>query len=63
MNNKYNGYYNERGFWVPFAIGGLAGGALGYGIANNNSQNKNYPVYVNRPPYMMMQPPFMPYYY
>ncbi len=63
MNNKYNGYYNERGFWVPFAIGGLAGGALGYGIANNN-QNKNYPVYVNRPPYIMNpMMPITPYYF
>lgn len=65
-NNNVGGYYDERGFWVPFVVGGLAGGALGYGIANNNflSNNGYYPAprpcCMPRPmPYPM---PFQPYY-
>ncbi len=41
-------YYNEddRFFLAPFLIGGLAGGALGYGIAtNNNNKQQYYPIY------------------
>ena len=30
----------ERFFWAPFVVGGLAGTALGYGIANNNQINR-----------------------
>ena len=30
---------DERFFWAPFVVGGLAGTALGYGIANNNQIN------------------------
>ena len=30
---------DERFFWAPFLVGGLAGTALGYGIANNNELN------------------------
>ena len=51
----------DRFFWAPFVVGGLAGTALGYGIANNNQLNNNnndngqpccggyyyYPVYQN----------------
>lgn len=33
---------DERFFWAPFVVGGLAGTALGYGIANNNQINHNY---------------------
>ena len=35
-------YYNEddRFFLAPFLIGGLAGGALGYGIATNNNNKR-----------------------
>ena len=65
-NNMYrasqpaNGYAQyttddgERFFWAPFVVGGLAGTALGYGIANNNQINNGnkpccgggfYPVY------------------
>ncbi len=40
----------ERFFLAPFLVGGLAGTALGYGIANNN--RPPYPMY----PPMMMQP-------
>lgn len=42
----------ERFFFAPFVLGGLAGTALGYGIANNN--RPPYPVYY--PPMMMPQP-------
>ena len=30
---------DDRFFLAPFLIGGLAGTALGYGIANNNQMN------------------------
>jgi len=43
---------DDRFFLAPFLVGGLAGTALGYGIANNNQLNNNqccgggfYPVY------------------
>lgn len=39
----------ERFFLAPFLVGGLAGTALGYGIANNN-----------RPPYPMYPPMIYP---
>lgn len=41
-----NVYYNEddRFLLAPFLLGGLAGGALGYGIATNNKQ-QYYPMY------------------
>ena len=58
MYNNYPNsttYYNEddRFFLAPFLVGGLAGTALGYGIANNNQINNQpmmypvpmYPVY------------------
>ncbi len=67
-NNSSNaGYYDERGFWIPFVVGGLAGGALGYGVANNNflSNNNNYnsfprpyPVFCPGPGCMMPYPYF-----
>ena len=46
---------DERFFLAPFLVGGLAGTALGYGIANNN-QNQGYyyppyPVYPVYPTY------------
>lgn len=54
-------YYgdDERFFWAPFVVGGLAGTALGYGLANNNQMNNqpiayyfpNYPVYPSYPVY------------
>lgn len=41
--NDYNMYQTgndgERFFLAPFLVGGLAGTALGYGIANNNQLN------------------------
>ena len=56
-----NGYYNEiyqegndeRFLLAPLVVGGLAGTALGFGIANNNQ--------LNRPQCCTM--PMMPYYY
>ena len=62
--SNYQGSYisdnnDERFFFAPFLIGGLAGTALGYGIANNNQLNNSYyqpypmypvyPVYPNYP--------------
>ena len=56
-SNGYAQYTTEDGerfFWAPFVVGGLAGTALGYGIANNNQINNGnkpccgggfYPVY------------------
>lgn len=37
----YTGNEDERFFLTPFLVGGLAGTALGYGIANNNQINGN----------------------
>lgn len=53
MNSNSSNYQNyvysndgERFFWAPFVVGGLAGTALGYGIANNNQiNNMNKPYY------------------
>ncbi|MBQ8132231.1 MAG: hypothetical protein IJ193_07050 [Bacilli bacterium] len=49
------GQDGERFFWAPFVVGGLAGTALGYGIANNNQINQGYyphPYYQPYPVYM-----------
>lgn len=65
-NNSNLGYYDERGFWIPFVVGGLAGGALGYGIANNNFLSNNpVPVPYGYPPPRPCcgRPPYMPYPY
>lgn len=43
----------DRFFLAPFLVGGLAGTALGYGIANNNQ--------INHPAYYPMVP--VPIYY
>ena len=45
---------DERFFWAPFVFGGLAGTALGYGLANNNQINNGpmyYPMYPMGPVY------------
>lgn len=55
VNEMFNPTDN-RFFFAPFLVGGLAGTALGYGIANNNQLNNGkgpiygplYPIY---PPY------------
>ena len=44
---------DERFFWAPFVVGGLAGTALGYGIANNNQ--------INNQGYYYPQPMYYPY--
>lgn len=49
VNGNVVGQDGERFFLAPFLVGGLAGTALGYGIANNNQ--------INHPP--MMYPPMM----
>lgn len=64
MNNysdpyMMNGNEEDRFFFAPFLIGGLAGTALGFGIANNNQMNNGsyyqpypmYPVYPMYPTY------------
>lgn len=63
-SNTYTTYStdDDRFFWAPFVVGGLAGTALGYGIANNNQINGKqccqgampYPVYYQ--PYQPYQP-------
>ena len=58
-------YPNEqRGLFFPFVVGGLAGTALGYGIANNNYNRP--PVYYQPYYYQPYYPPYQmsgPYYY
>lgn len=51
FNTNNNGFVQEddRFFFAPFLVGGLAGTALGYGIANNN-QIKNGGYYMPPPP-------------
>ena len=71
MYNNYQGSYmdgyqnpymgnsdDERFFLAPFLVGGLAGTALGYGIANNNQMNNGsyYPPYPVYPVYPVYQP-------
>ena len=56
INPNYASQEDERFFWAPFVVGGLAGTALGYGIANNNQINHQpyypmYPVYPVYPSY------------
>ncbi|MBR2678107.1 MAG: hypothetical protein IKE63_01695 [Bacilli bacterium] len=51
---------DERFFLAPFLFGGLAGTALGYGIANNNQMNnQSYPIY---PMYPVYPQPIIPTY-
>lgn len=55
-NYSYDVYQNsgdDRFLFAPFLFGGLAGTALGFGIANNNQLN-------NRPPCCSWQ--MLPYY-
>lgn len=57
---------DERFFWAPFVVGGLAGTALGYGIANNNQINSGtmqpvYPVYPYPPVYQSSYPVYPTY--
>ncbi len=54
---------DERFFFAPFLVGGLAGTALGYGIANNNQLNNNQQQGCCGQPVMYFQPPVYPYPY
>lgn len=60
LQNQYYESYQDMGddrfLWAPFVVGGLAGTALGFGIANNNQLNSN-----NNRPCCGWQ--MMPYYY
>lgn len=60
--NNYPANSNQRGFFIPFVVGGLAGTALGYGIANNNNYN-NMPHYYYPPVYYPVYPAQTPYYW
>ena len=62
VNDSYYGE-EERFFLAPFLVGGLAGTALGYGIANNNQMNSqpNYP-YPMVPIYYSYPMPMVPTY-
>lgn len=57
---------DERFFWAPFVVGGLAGTALGYGIANNNQINhggnyNNMGGCCGAPVYFIPQPQMQPF--
>ena len=63
QNYMYSNYRNndDRNPLLPFLVGGVAGGALGYGIANNNflaNQPRPWPMYPQMPCCGQM---FMPY--
>ncbi len=64
FQKQQNVYYqDDRNLLVPFLFGGVAGTALGYGIANNNMYN-NRPQYYYPPVYFRPYPPYgVPYYY
>lgn len=67
INNKNYPTYvysndGERFFWAPFVVGGLAGTALGYGIANNNQINTMHPNKIY-PYYPVYSVPYYPYGY
>ena len=51
MMIRNQGIGDERFFWAPFVVGGLAGTALGYGIANNNQINNQGYYYYPQPMY------------
>ena len=56
--SSYQSTDDDRFLWAPFVVGGLAGTALGFGIANNNQLNNgNY-----GRPCCGWQPMPMPYY-
>lgn len=49
---------DDRFFLAPFVVGGLAGTALGYGIANNNQLNNQN--CCGRPMFFVPQPMYQP---
>ena len=54
-NNQTLYNNGDRFFLAPFLVGGIAGTALGYGLANNNHQN-NFGGYYPQPIYPMPIP-------
>ena len=48
---------DDRFFLAPFVVGGLAGTALGYGLANNNQLNYQNQPCCGRPMYFFPQQP------
>ena len=73
-NSNYYPYYpnnnikyqnqNDRMFLGPFLVGGVAGTALGYGIANNNIYKNQGNYYPYPQYYFQPYPPIgVPYYY
>lgn len=54
-NEQNNG---DRFLLTPFLAGGLAGTALGFGIANNNQINR--PPCCGMPPMIYPYPPYIP---
>lgn len=54
-NNQTLYNNGDRFFLTPFLVGGIAGTALGYGLANNNQQN-NFGGYYPQPIYAMPIP-------
>ncbi|MBQ6135475.1 MAG: hypothetical protein IJI60_04075 [Bacilli bacterium] len=65
MKGNYPTTYYEgedRFFLAPLLVGGLAGTALGYGIANNNQMNHSYyPAYPMTPVYYSYPYPYPSY--
>ncbi len=60
--NSRNYYQDDRTFLAPFLVGGVAGTALGYGIANNNIyKNQGYYPYPSTY-YFTPYPMGVPYY-
>ena len=52
-NNQVVYKDGDRFFLAPFVVGGLAGTALGYGLANNNQLNNYHGGYYPQPIYPM----------
>ena len=52
-NNQVLYNDGDRFFLAPFVVGGLAGTALGYGLANNNQLNNYHGGYFPQPIYPM----------
>lgn len=48
---------NDDRFLFPFLVGGVTGGAIGYGLANNNNNNNNPQIFYPFPPAPMGQYP------
>lgn len=55
-NEFYPEASDDRFFLAPFVVGGLAGTALGYGIANNNQLNNQGMPCCGQPMFFIPQP-------